>query len=518
MSRQTLGRALIHVAALGAVLAGFACLQPTPLAAGTLQSPAKAKRIAQIGAAGPVDFPTLVERYGPAVVSVSVPAQDPQMSASGLEALDPDDPFFAYFKSAATQPALSPENGPRAMAGAGSGFIVGADGIILTTAYVVGQASEATVRLIDRREFKARVLAVDDSSDVAVLQIDATKLPTVRLGDSSRVRTGEPVLTIGTPDGSANTVTTGIVSATARMLPDGGRFPFFQTDVTGNLDNSGGPVFNRAGEVIGIDVQIYGSGERNPGVTFAIPIDMAMKVRAQVLQAQRQARQQAQPPMQQAQQAQQAPPAAAQNALGVDAQDVGPGLAAAFGLPRPAGALVNAVEPGSPAAAVGLKPGDVIVQIGDRPLGRSAELASDLAALPPGASAPITLIRNRMPMTVMLGSGAAASAPTGATAWSGNAAAGRSETGGADRLGLTMHPLTDDERRSTGLPVGMVVDAVRGPAANAGIRPGDVVLELDDTLIETPDMVPALEAKAGKVVAVLIQRGSERRFVSVKAR
>lgn len=431
MSRQTLGRALIHVAALGAVLAGFACLQPTPLAAGTLQSPAKAKRIAQIGAAGPVDFPTLVERYGPAVVSVSVPAQDPQMSASGLEALDPDDPFFAYFKSAATQPALSPENGPRAMAGAGSGFIVGADGIILTTAYVVGQASEATVRLIDRREFKARVLAVDDSSDVAVLQIDATKLPTVRLGDSSRVRTGEPVLTIGTPDGSANTVTTGIVSATARMLPDGGRFPFFQTDVTGNLDNSGGPVFNRAGEVIGIDVQIYGSGERNPGVTFAIPIDMAMKVRAQVLQAQRQARQQAQPPMQQAQQAQQAPPAAAQNALGVDAQDVGPGLAAAFGLPRPAGALVNAVEPGSPAAAVGLKPGDVIVQIGDRPLGRSAELAGDLAALPPGASAPITLIRNRMPMTVMLSSGAAASAPTGATASPGNAAAGRSETGGA---------------------------------------------------------------------------------------
>ncbi len=145
-------------------------------------------------------------------------------------------------------------------------------------------------------------------------------------------------------------------------------------------------------------------------------------------------------------------------------------------------------------------------------------VSAPVAALPPGASAPITLIRNRMPMTVMLGSGAAARAPTGATAWSGNAAAGRSETGGADRLGLTMHPLTDDERRSTGLPVGMVVDAVRGPAANAGIRPGDVVLELDDTLIETPDMVPALEAKAGKVVAVLIQRGSERRFVSVKAR
>ncbi|WP_009912736.1 PDZ domain-containing protein, partial [Burkholderia humptydooensis] len=178
------------------------------------------------------------------------------------------------------------------------------------------------------------------------------------------------------------------------------------------------------------------------------------------------------------------------------------------------GALVNAVEPGSPAAVAGLKPGDVIVQIGDRPVGGSSELTGDVAALPPAASTPITLIRNRMPMTVMLGASAAA----GVSSAAGNARAGRSEAGGADRLGLTMHPLTDDERRSTGLPVGMVVDAVRGPAASAGIRPGDVVLEFDDTLIETPDMVPALEAKAGKTVAVLIQRGSERKFVSVKAR
>lgn len=512
MSRQTFGRALMHAAVLGAALAGFACLRPAEVAAGTLSPSAKAKRIAQPGPAGPIDFPTLVERYGPAVVSVSVPAQDPQMSASGLEALDPDDPFFAYFTSAAMPPPASQDNVPRAMAGAGSGFIVSADGLILTTAYVVGQASEATVRLIDRREFKARVLAVDDQSDVAVLQIDATKLPTVRLGDSSRVRVGEPVLTIGTPDGSANTVTTGIVSATSRTLPDGSRFPFFQTDVTGNLDNSGGPVFNRAGEVIGIDVQIYGSGDRNPDVTFAIPIGMAAKVRAQVLQAQ----QQAQPPAQPGPRTPPAQRAAAQNGLGVDVQDVGPGLAAAFGLPRPAGALVNAVEPGSPAAAVGLKPGDVIVQVGDRPLGRSSELAADVAALPPAASVPITLVRNRMPMTVMLGAGAAAGASPAAA--SANAGAGSGEAGGADRFGLTMHPLTDDERRSTGLPVGMMVDAVRGPAENAGIRPGDVVLEFDDTLIETPDMVPALEAKAGKAVAVLIQRGNERKFVSVRLR
>ncbi|AOJ02161.1 MULTISPECIES: trypsin-like peptidase domain-containing protein [Burkholderia] len=512
MYRQTLGRTLVHAAAIGVVLAGYACLQPTATAAGTLPQPVKAKRIAQTGPVGPVDFPTLVERYGPAVVNVSVAAPEPQMSASGLEALDPDDPFSAYFKLGVPQPPTSQDNPPRAMAGAGSGFIVSADGLILTTAYVVGQASEVTVRLIDRREFKARVLAVDDQSDVAVLQVDATRLPTVRLGDSSRVRVGEPVLTIGTPDGSANTVTTGIVSAMSRTLPDGGSFPFFQTDVTGNLDNSGGPVFNRAGEVIGIDVQIYAGGDRYPSVTFAIPINLAAKVRTQVLEAQQQTRQQAQ---QQAQQVQRtAPP----GGLGVDVQDVGPGLAAAFGLPRSAGALVNAVEPGSPAAAIGLKPGDVIVRIGDKPIGRSAELASDVAALPPGTNTALTLLRNRAPMTLMLGPGAAAAAGTSAGMSSGSASVGRSGVGGADRLGLTMHPLTDDERRSTGLPVGMVVDAVRGPAANAGIQPGDVVLEFNDTLIETPDMVPALEAKAGKVVAVLIQRGGERKFVSVKLR
>ncbi|AIO67732.1 trypsin-like peptidase domain-containing protein [Burkholderia oklahomensis] len=513
MSRQTLGRTLVHAAAIGVVLAGYACLQPTSTAAGTLPQPVKTKRIAQIGPAGPIDFPTLVERYGPAVVSVSVAAPEPQMSASGLEALDPDDPFSAYFKLGVPQPPTSQDSAPRAMAGAGSGFIVSADGLILTTAYVVGQASEVTVRLIDRREFNARVLAVDDQSDVAVLQVDATKLPTVRLGDSSRVRVGEPVLTIGTPDGSANTVTTGIVSATSRTLPDGGSFPFFQTDVTGNLDNSGGPVFNRAGEVIGIDVQIYAGGDRYPGVTFAIPINLAAKVRTQVLQAQQQARQQAR---QQAQQTQQAQRAAAPGGLGVDVQDVGPGLAAAFGLPRSAGALVNAVEPGSPAAAIGLQPGDVIVRIGDKPIGRSAELAGDVAALPPGTNTTLTLLRNRAPMTLMLGPGAAAGTVAGTS--SGSASVGRSEVGGADRLGLTMHPLTDDERRSTGLPVGMVVDAVRGPAAGAGIQPGDVVLEFNDTLIETPDMVPTLEAKAGKVVAVLIQRGGERKFVSVRLR
>jgi S1-C subfamily serine protease len=233
----------------------------------------------------------------------------------------------------------------------GSGFIVSPDGLILTTAHVVDQADEVTVRLTDRREFKAKVVAVDIQSDIALIQVDATKLPTVKLGDSSRVRVGEPVLAIGSPDRFENTVTAGIVSATSRTLQDGSSFPFFQTDIAANPNNSGGPLFNRAGEVVGIDVQIYADSDRSPSLAFAIPINLATKVRAQA-------------------QASQASQATSPGGLGLEVQDVGPGLAVAFGLPRPAGALVNSVQPGTSAAASGLKPGDVIIRIGDKTIDR----------------------------------------------------------------------------------------------------------------------------------------------------
>lgn len=462
----------------------------------------------------PVDFPTIVDRYGPAVVTIMTAAPDQQAGGPSFAYLDPDDPLSAFFRRGAPLPpaqgaqAPAPEMSPRAIAGVGSGFIVSADGGILTSAHIVGDATDVTVRLADRRELKATVLAVDPQSDVAVLHVDATKLPVVRIGDSSRVRAGEPVMTMGAPEGSGNTVTAGIVSATAHALPDGSAFPFFQTDIAVNPDNSGGPVFNRAGDVIGIAVQVYTDADRYASTTFAIPIALALKVRAQV-QAQR---------------------ASSGNALGVDVQDVGVGLAAAFGLPRPAGALVNGVDPGSPAAAAGVRPGDVIVKLGDKPIGRSAELNDLAAALPAGARVQMRVIRNRMPMMLTVtgaGTGAgdaidnAAATGSAGTLGAGGAAgvamAAARPADGGDRLGLTMHPLSDAERRSTGLAVGMMVDAVHGPAANAGIRPGDVVLELNDTLLETPDDVQSLEAKGG-VIAVLIQRENARRFVSVRAR
>ncbi|AYQ40750.1 peptidase S1 [Burkholderia aenigmatica] len=523
MVRQTLARAVLRTALIGGVFAGC-LLSPPAVLAGTLSPPVPPHPMKQRPAAAPyampVDFPAIVDRYGPAVVTIMTAAPDQQAGGPSFAILDPDDPLAAFFRHDAPPPAQgpqgqaqapAPDTSPRAVSGSGSGFIVSADGLILTSAHVVDDATDVTVRLTDRREFKATVLAVDPQSDVAVLRIDGKKLPFVHIGDSSKVRAGEPVMTIGAPDGSGNTVTAGIVSATSHRMPDGSAFPFFETDIAPNPDNSGGPVFNRAGDVIGIAVQVYTGTDRYASTTFAIPIAFAAKVRAQ-LQKQMQAQQP------------QAPDASSGNAIGVDVQDVGIGLAAAFGLPRPAGALVNGVAPGSPAAAAGVKPGDVIVKLGDKTIGRSAELNDLAAALPPGQKAPLRLIRNRAPvMLTITGADEAAGSAGPTVVMAAPKAAARPGPGagagdGGDRLGLTMHALSDDERRSTGLAVGMMVDAVHGPAASAGIQPGDVVLELNDTLLETPDDVQALEANGGSVIAVLIQRNNARKFVSVRAR
>lgn len=486
MFAPTLARTLIHAALIAAVLSGYLCLHPTANAVTVAPPPVKEKRVSPAGASASVDFPTIVERYGPAVVNISTAAFEQSSSGPAPAVIDTDDPLLAFVKRVTSKSQASQDGAARAITGTGSGFIVSSDGLILTTAHVVDQADEVTVRLTDRREFKAKVLAVDAQSDVAVIQIDATKLPTVKFGDSSRVRAGESVLAIGSPDSFANTVAAGIVSATSRTLQDGSSSPFFQIDIAANPDNSGGPLFNRAGEVVGIDVQIYADGDRSSSLTLAIPINMAVKVRSQVQAAQ----------------------AISPGGLGVDVQDVGPGLAVAFGLPRPAGALVNSVAPGTTAAASGLKPGDVIVRIGDKPIDRAAELGENAAALPPGTKTTLKLIRNRRPMTLAIMVGASAESPKTRPA----------EAGSGDRLGLKMHPLNEDERRASDLAVGLMVDGVDGPAASAGIQPGDIVLSLNDTLVETQADVTALEAKAGKQVAVLIQRNHARSFVSVAVR
>jgi S1-C subfamily serine protease len=440
----------------------------------------------------------------------------------------------------------------------------------------VDNAQQVTVQLTDKREFKAEVVAVDPQSDVAVLQVNAHDLPSVPLGDSSKLRAGEPVLSIGSPDSFQNTVTTGIVSAASRTLPDGNTFPFFQTNVAVNPDNSGGPLFNRSGEVVGIDVQVYADRDSYTGLTFGIPIEAANRFRAQ-LQAARKTG-----PANQPDQADPANAAAGPTrTFGMQVEDVSPGLAAALGLPHAGGALVDAVDADSIGAAAGVKAGDVIVQVGEQQVDSAATLASQLAAVPPATQTPLKVIRNRRPMLTRFSNAAldtkptrtakaaitarnvkplhaappaqaadqtaasvdqadaadvqdaAAPAPRDAravatvTADTDGVAVTRVSTSAkmakpapvhstADRLGLVSHALSEDERRSSGLPLGLMVDAASGPAARAGVRPGDIVLSLNDTLVETHDQAVALEAKATRSMALLIQRNNARSFVDVK--
>jgi len=519
------------------------------------------------------DFFSLAERYGPAVVHVMARGADDQTAPADQEAIDAADPFSAFFRRAA-QPASDAGAGagaPRVMTGTGSGFIVSPDGVVLTTAHVVDGAEQVTVRLTDKREFKAEVVAVDPQSDVAVLQIDGHDLPFVKLADTAKVHAGEPVLSIGSPDSYQNTVTTGIVSATSRTLPDGKAFPFIQTDVAVNPDNSGGPIFNRAGEVIGIDVQIYADVGRYGGLTFAIPIEAANRFRAQL----------------QARKAESAASTEAANAanpgsaggsgkirtFGMQVEDVSPGLAAALGLPHAGGALVDSVDPASPIGRAGIRTGDVIMQVGNKRVDRAATLAAALAAVPPATAASLKVIRNRQP--AVAGFSNTAFEPKAADAAQGTEAAQAAQTTqaaqaalaaentddpaapaaadavsksppadahhvktvmtdsgaqlaqpatapaprhAADRLGLVAHALSEEEKRSTGLPLGLMVDASTGPAARAGVRPGDVVLSFDDTMVESQEEAAALEAKATKSMSLLIQRNNARSFVAVKLR
>lgn len=603
-------------AALTLALAGTFCLHahaatPVPAPAGSrannspaADQPATANAaehasVTPAAMAAP-DFFSLAERYGPAVVHVIARSADDQSAPPEQEAIDTDDPFFAFFKRAPRPPSDGQPGVPRAMTGTGSGFIVNPAGLVLTTAHVVDNAEEVTVRLTDKREFKAQVVAVDPQSDVAVLQIEnARNLPFVKLGDSSKVRAGEPVLSIGSPDSYQNTVTTGIVSATSRTLPNGSAFPFLQTDVAVNPDNSGGPLFNRAGEVIGIDVQLYADSGHYEGLTFAIPIEAANQFRAQ-LQAARK------PALADATAADGAGNARTTRTFGMQVEDVSPGMAAALGLPRAGGALVDSVDPGSPAAAAGVTPGDVILQVGDKPVDRAATLADQLAAVPPATKTSLEVIHNRQPMQAGFMNAAAETKPVAATqtaqatqmpqttqatqtaqtqnppktarvtkvAKAAKAApvaqaaqpsaaadppaapaapavvavaatpatadaadvndvravktvmtdappqpaAAPAPSHSADRLGLVMHALTEEEKQATWLPLGLMVDNAIGPAAKAGVRPGDVVLTLDETLVETQDEAAALEAKATNSIEVLIQRNHARSFVAVKLR
>jgi len=427
------------------------------------------------------DFSAIVQRYGPAVVNLSTTGTAKiSMEGAPPGQLDPESPFYPFFKR-----FMPPEgSGQTFTHGQGSGFIVTSDGVILTNAHVVDGASEVKVKLTDRREFTAKVLGIDKAADVAVLKIDTKALPTVTIGDPARLTVGEWVLAIGSPFGFENTATAGILSARSRSLPGEGYVPFLQTDVAVNPGNSGGPLFNAAGEVVGINSQIFSHSGGYMGLSFAIPIDVAMNVEQQLL----------------------AHGKVTRGWLGVTIQEVSQSLGESFGLARPAGALVSSVQQGSPAAEAGIRPGDVILTLDGRELSTSADLPTLVAGLAPGTTAKLGIWRDRGSHEIKVRVGEVKDVAV--------AAANREEAR-RGQLGLEVRPLTPGERQVAGTDGGLLVEGVEGSAARAGIRPGDVILALDGSKVESVEQLRGLATKSGKHVALLVERGEARIFVPI---
>ncbi|MES1163480.1 MAG: trypsin-like peptidase domain-containing protein, partial [Rhizobacter sp.] len=334
--------------------------------------------------------------------------------------------------------------------GLGSGFIISSDGLILTNAHVVREAKDVTVKLSDRREFTARVLGSDATTDIAVLRINATGLPTVRIGDARSLEVGDPVLAIGAPYGLEQTATQGIVSAKGRSLPgDSTVVPFIQTDAAVNPGNSGGPLFDGTGTVVGINAQIYSQSGGFQGLSFSIPINVAMKVKDQIV----------------------ATGKASHAKLGVTIQDLNQALADSFGLKKPDGALVANVAPNSAAAVAGLKSGDVITEVNGQPVVRSGELSSLIGLSAPGERVTLKVWRDHAPREIQARLGGADAEGTQVADADGAVKPGQ--------LGLSMRPLTRDERRESKIDEGLVIEQVAGPSEKAGIQPGDVLLAIN---------------------------------------
>jgi len=495
MSNTTLKRAAVAVAVLGVIGVGgaVAVKQNAAVAAATVPVAAVAASATPAPVAAPgitlPDFSSIVAQNGPAVVNINVTgstktAFDPD-AQQGRNDPYADDPFYEFFRRFQGQQRGQQRQAPTH--GLGSGFIISPDGIILTNAHVVRDASEVVVKLTDRREFRAKVLGSDPQSDVAVLKIDAQNLPVVPLAKGNDLKVGEWVLAIGSPYGLDNTVTAGVVSAKGRSLPDG-NVPFIQTDVAVNPGNSGGPLFNTRGEVVGINSQIYSQTGGYQGLSFAIPIDVANKIKNQIVSTGK----------------------VVHAKLGVEVQEVNQGFADSFNLATPEGALIANVERGGPADKAGLKAGDVIRSVNGQKIISSVDLPSMVGLSTPGEKITLDIWRQGKPVQI--------------TATLGNAtdkvakgdAPAADQAGGKLRLGLSLRPLEPAERRDSGIASGLLIQDAGGAAADAGVQPGDVLLSVNGRPVNSIDQVREVVGKSSKSVALLIQRGDDKIFIPVR--
>jgi len=453
--------------------------------AATVASPVAAPIAAAVAAPsqrGLPDFADLVAKQSPSVVEIAMSRGLAKTSGPKGRAPRGLPPELAPFFRGMPDGSDDGDSGPAR--GMGSGFIVDAGGLILTNAHVVDGAEEVVVKLIDQREFKAKVLGSDRTTDVAVLKIDATGLPAVRTGSPAKTRVGEWVVAIGAPYGLEHTVTSGIVSAKSRSLPGDAVVPFIQTDAAVNPGNSGGPLFNLDGEVIGINSQIFSRSGGFQGLAFAIPIDVALDVKDQIVRNGK----------------------VSHGKLGVTVQEVNQALAESFGMKQPGGALVGSVQRNGPGAKAGLEPGDVIVKFNDQAIRRSGDLPPLVSSVKPGSTVKLEVWRDGKPVEL--------SATIGERETGKVANADRPDAG-QGKLGVVVRPLSPDEKAASKLAGGLVVEDVGGAAAKAGVRPGDVIVSANRTPITSTEQLKGIVDKAGKAIALLIQRDDAQIFVPV---
>ena len=436
------------------------------------------------------DFTGLVEKEGVAVVNIST--TQIIRNDQAFPNIPEDDPFYDFFRHFA--PQIPREQESQSL---GSGFIVSSDGYILTNAHVVDHADKITVRLTDKREFSAKVIGADKRTDVAVLKIDATDLPKVDIGDPSKLKVGEWVVAIGSPFGFDSSVTAGIVSAKGRSLPQDNFVPFIQTDVAINPGNSGGPLFNMEGEVVGINSQIYTRSGGSMGLSFSIPIDVAIQVSNQLRTTGKVTR----------------------GRIGVTIQEITRELADSFGLTKAAGALVSSVEKNGPADKAGIVASDVILKFDGKAVNSSIDLPRMVAAVKPGTRVEIELWRKgeTRRVTVEVGTYPDDNKVAGNSGGQDNEEGSSGEL--LSRLGVAVSELDRDQLKELDVPGGLLVEDVKGMAArSAGLQQGDVLVKLGNVQIKSLAQFNDLikQVPKGKNIALLVRRGDNASYIALK--
>jgi len=479
--------ALVAAGLIGGVATFYHQSTPVTAAfAATTPPAASTQAIVPTAAANLPDFTALVDRVGPAVVNITVlhtgkkaDADDDDDDDSG--APDPYREFFKRFGGPNGRMMPMPQQPSQGM---GSGFIVSPDGYIVTNAHVVDGASEVTVKLTDRREFTAKVIGADKRTDIALVKIEAKNLPALEISGSPDVRRGEWVIAIGAPFGFENSVSAGVVSGVHRALPNGQMVPFIQTDVAVNPGNSGGPLLNSKGQVVGVNSQIYSRSGGYMGLSFAIPTDVALRVADQLKTHGK----------------------VMHGRLGIGIQGLDQTLAQSFGLTDANGAVVGTVEPDSPASKAGFKAGDVIRKIDGVAVTDSTDVTSRIGNTAPGTKIAVEVWRDGKSVEL---------AATVGTLDDTKVASAKDDAATKGKLGVAVRPLSPEEKKQS-RTAGLVVEKAGGAAAKAGVQPGDLIVGVGSTKVSTVDELKSAVDKSGKTVALLIERQGRQIFVPVK--